>query len=353
MIAVTLDSISKSYGKTIVLDNISLKIEAGSLFFLLGPSGCGKTTLLRILSGFCEATAGNVYFNDKLMNNVAPDKRETGMVFQSYALWPHMTVSENIGFGLDVRKVSQAEKTEKIKEIIKLMRLTDLEARFPHELSGGQQQRVALARALVVRPGLLLLDEPLSNLDAGLRLEMRSEINRIHKQLGITMIYVTHDQKEALSLATNIAIINQGKIEQVDTPHEIYHNPKTLFVSKFIGETNLLKAQILEQNSEMLKIKVADTEICLPKSRAQNQSLTTNQTVTLSIRPEAFQLCEKSEGIFPFKLMDITFLGETLQLIGSINNIDINITQINYGQKPPKIGELLYLKINADLVSIL
>ncbi|NLB68197.1 MAG: ABC transporter ATP-binding protein, partial [Lentisphaerae bacterium] len=225
-----------------VLDKVNLEIEPGELFFLLGPSGCGKTTLLRHIAGFYTPDEGEVHIDGDNVTHVPPHKRDTGMVFQSYALWPHLTVTENVAFGLQMRKVSKVKINERVRKALKTVKMEKYATSKPNQLSGGQQQRIALARALVVEPRCLLLDEPLSNLDAKLRLEMRVEIRRICKEAGLTAVYVTHDQKEALSIADRIAIMRNGIIEQIGSPVEIYRKPKNTFTASFIGETNFLPA---------------------------------------------------------------------------------------------------------------
>ncbi len=241
MVSVKLRNIRKTFGEVVALDNVSLDIEDGELFTLLGPSGCGKTTLLRIIAGLEFPDSGKVLFNGRDVTYVKASRRNTAMVFQNYALWPHMTVFENIAFGLQIRKVPKNEIKKKVYDILRLVRLEGLEKRFPGQLSGGQQQRVALARALVVEPDVLLLDEPLSNLDAKLRIEMREEIRRIQKEIGITTIYVTHDQEEALTISDRVAVMNRGRVLQIGTPIEIYRDPKNEFVASFIGKSTLLR----------------------------------------------------------------------------------------------------------------
>jgi iron(III) transport system ATP-binding protein len=211
---IILKNVTKRFGKTEAVGNVSLEIKAGSLFFLLGPSGCGKTTLLRMISGFCDLDEGDIFFGGRSIKTVAPGKRNTAMVFQNYALWPHLSVHENVAYGLEERGVPRDKRRVMVREALQSVRMEEYEYRKPNELSGGQQQRIALARALVVKPDAVLLDEPLSNLDAKLRMEMRHEIRRIHDETGITMIYVTHDQKEALTMADEIAVMSMGRVEQ-------------------------------------------------------------------------------------------------------------------------------------------
>jgi len=241
---VELRDIRKSFGRLTVIDGVSLEIEEGHLFTLLGPSGCGKTTLLKIVAGFHAPDAGQVLFGGTRVNAVPPHKRETGMVFQTYALFPHLTVFDNVAYGLRTRRTPQDQIRKKVAEVLENVQLDGLEARFPSQLSGGQQQRVALARALVFSPRILLMDEPLSNLDARLRISMREEIKRIQKRLGITTIYVTHDQEEAMAISDRVAILNGGRLEQIGTPWEIYAAPRNRFVAQFMGSSNILDLDV-------------------------------------------------------------------------------------------------------------
>ena len=233
------------YGQVRALDGVSFTAESGGLFFLLGPSGCGKTTLLRAVAGFVAPVRGEVYFGGRPMRDVPPQKRNIGMVFQSFALWPHMNAAENVAYGLEVRKVPAEERKKRVREALEAVGMAGFEERKPGELSGGEQQRVALARALVVRPEVVLLDEPLSNLDARLRLEMRQEIKDIQRRTGITMIYVTHDQTEALSMADRLSVMRAGRIVQVGPPDEVYDTPADEFVANFVGEANVIHAERL------------------------------------------------------------------------------------------------------------
>src|SRR5712691_9193637 len=249
---VSIQNLTKRFGDTTALKGVSLEIGSQELFFLLGPSGCGKTTLLRLIAGFYQPDGGELLFGGKSMNGVPPHQRNTGMVFQNYALWPHLTVAENVVYGLEVRALGASEKKARLGEALAIVQMEKYADHTPNQLSGGQQQRVALARALVIRPDLLLLDEPLSNLDAKLRLEMREEIRRIHAQTRITTIYVTHDQKEALSLADRMAVMRDGVIEQVGNPRAVYRTPASRFVADFIGETNWLSARVQAVQSDQV-----------------------------------------------------------------------------------------------------
>ena len=323
---ITLEKLSKHYkaqvpggGVTKAVDEISLEIPTGHLFFLLGPSGCGKTTLLRMIAGFIEPTGGRILFNQRDVTGLAPNKRNTGMVFQSYALWPHMTVAQNVGFGLGVRKVGKEEKEQRVAEALKIVRMDPYAERKPNQLSGGQQQRVALARALVVKPDVLLLDEPLSNLDAKLRLEMRTEIRRICSETGITTVYVTHDQKEALSMADGVAVLDMGIIAQVGPPRRLYQRPASRFVADFLGETNFLHAEVTESTQDesgqaLLKLHTNAGDIESTAFDASN--LPAKGNVTCSVRPEAMRIVEpKTPGSIEGKIVETIYLGEMAQYI--------------------------------------
>jgi len=284
---ITIRALTKRFGKTVAVDDISLDIAAGDLFFLLGPSGCGKTTLLRMIAGFTEPTAGTIRFGEKDVTHLAPNKRNTGMVFQGYALWPHMTVAENVAFGLEVRKVSADEKRRRVNEALKQVQIEDLAGRKTNQLSGGQQQRVALARALVIEPEVLLLDEPLSNLDAKLRLRMRQSIRDICKRAGITAVYVTHDQKEALSMADAVAVLSKGKAMQVGPPRQLYERPVSRFVADFLGETNFVQADVTGRDGDAI---VLDSPMGTLRSTVFPADLPKAGSVTCSIRPETLKL---------------------------------------------------------------
>src|SRR4051812_20460359 len=319
MASVRLQQISKLFGQTQALASIDLSIASGEIFFLLGPSGCGKSTLLRIIAGLHEPSGGRVFFDDRDVTSLPTEKRKAVMCFQSYALWPHMTVRENVRFGLNVRHVDKRAQEERINRVLKLVQMDTLADRKPSQLSGGQQQRVALARALAVQPACLLLDEPLSNLDAKLRGEMRSEIRRICKTGGFTTIYVTHDQKEALSIADRIAIMKDGKLAQIGTPGELYHRPASAFVAEFLGSTNLLIGKVIEQNHE-----TASIETPIGKIIARTTSpLAASQTVTLSIRPEQMQVSRNGSVAGQNRItgqpIETTFLGEASEHVLLVN----------------------------------
>jgi iron(III) transport system ATP-binding protein len=286
MVGVKFDHVSKVLGQVKAVDNLTLEIPPGELFFLLGPSGCGKTTALRLVAGFYTPDEGRIFFNQREQSRVPPHKRNTGMVFQNYALWPHMDVWSNVAYGLKMRRVSEGEKQERVARALEIVQMQTFARRVPNQLSGGQQQRVALARALVIEPDVVLLDEPLSNLDAKLRLETRAQIKEIHDKIKRTMIYVTHDQTEALSMADRIAIMRRGRIVQVGTPRGLYTRPESAFVAEFIGGTNLLPGK-LEEAGDFFSVRT-DAGIV----RAQNgaEGAMRGHPVFCSVRPESVRL---------------------------------------------------------------
>ena len=303
---ITVRNLTKRFGATPVLKDISLEIHDRELFFLLGPSGCGKTTLLRLIAGFYQPDGGELLFGNRRMNDVPPHRRNTGMVFQNYALWPHMSVAENVAYGLDVRNVAAKEKQERVRAALDTVRMGQLADRTPNQLSGGQQQRVALARALVIRPDVLLLDEPLSNLDARLRLEMRDEIRRIHSETKITTVYVTHDQKESLSLADRMAVLRDGVVEQLADPRTVYRRPANRFVADFIGETNWVEGTVSATGPERLEITSAlGTFAAEPRA-----GLPPGAPVWLGFRPEALRLEPAPVNGFSCRLDQVNYLGE-------------------------------------------
>lgn len=306
-VSVELNNISKAFGTTFAVNDISLTIEPGELFFLLGPSGCGKSTLLRVIAGFYRPDLGILRFDDNEMNDVPPHQRNTGMVFQNYALWPHMTVAENVEYGLRLRKLEKIVRQEKIDTVLDMVQMTEFHDRPINTLSGGQQQRIALARALVVEPSVLLLDEPLSNLDAALRQNLRNEIKEIHNRTNITTIYVTHDQIEAISMATRMAIMKDGVFVQVGTPREIYQAPTDPFVASFVGETNFISGNIQEISNGNATI---ETPVGVLQAESVYHNFTQGQKVSCSIRPETIELNHNSNpNLFNAKLSTVTYLG--------------------------------------------
>jgi len=306
---VSIQNLTKRFGDTAALDRVSLEVESQELFFLLGPSGCGKTTLLRLIAGFYQPDQGEIFFGDRPMTRVPPHQRNAGMVFQNYALWPHMTVAENVAYGLEVRSVGEPEKQRRVAEALAIVQMEPFAGRTPNQLSGGQQQRIALARALVIQPDVLLLDEPLSNLDARLRLEMREEIRRIHAQTRITTIYVTHDQKEALSLADRLAVLREGVIEQVGDPRAIYRSPANRFVADFIGETNWLPAEVQSAAAGQLILKTEFGAWC---GTAQ-ASHPPGTRVWVGFRPEAVSIGQGETNNLQTTITHVSYLGEIEQ----------------------------------------
>jgi ABC-type Fe3+/spermidine/putrescine transport system ATPase subunit len=305
---ISVNGLSKRFGANVVVDRATFDIGEGELFTLLGPSGCGKTTLLRLIAGFYAPDEGEVRFDGRVVNRVPPHERGIGMVFQNYALWPHMTVFENAAYGLKLRKLAKAEIEGRIRGVLEKVKLAGLEARYPGQLSGGQQQRVALARALVLNPKILLLDEPLSNLDAKIRVQVRAEIRKLQKELGITTVYVTHDQEEALTLSDRIAVFNQGRVFQVGPPKELYERPANRFVADFIGINNLIDG-VVQSAGDFLRVKTALGELrALPEKRFK-----AGDRCVVSIRPENASLGETGDNIVRGRIAFAAYLGNTLR----------------------------------------
>jgi len=330
MISVEVRGVVKRFGSTVALDRVDLSIAPGELFFLLGPSGCGKTTLLRSLAGFYIPDEGSIHFGDEDVTRQEPWKRNTGMMFQSYALWPHLSVAENVAFGLEQRKIARAEVKRLVAEALDSVQMGSYASRKPNQLSGGQQQRIALARALVIRPRCLLLDEPLSNLDAKLRMEMRQEIRRVCQEFKLTTIYVTHDQKEALSIADRMAVLKDGTIRQIGTPLEVYRRPRTRFVADFIGETNLVPGKILRTGGGLALVETAlgPVEGTLSDPEA---APATGAAVTLCLRPECVRLLEMpADGnSFGGRIEDSIYYGEVAQYRFLSKGVELKVFELN------------------------
>ena len=301
---VSIEKATKSFGEVTAVNGISVSIEKGEFFTLLGPSGCGKTTLLRMIAGFNRIDSGSILFGDTVINNVSAHKRDTGMVFQSYAIFPHMTVRENVAYGLKARKIPRSEIRKRVDDALELVQISRLADRKPNELSGGQQQRVALARAFVIEPGVLLMDEPLSNLDAKLRVQMRTVIKKLQRRLGITTIYVTHDQEEALAISDRIAVMKDGNIMQIGVPTEIYKHPENLFVAGFVGTSNFIDCKCSSKGNgkTLLSSGGAEWELSLKKDY-EGEAI-------ISARPE--QITFSDSGL-PGRIVISTFLGDFLE----------------------------------------
>jgi iron(III) transport system ATP-binding protein len=321
----TLENITKIFpsrgnvGEVIAVQDVDLEIQKGELVTLLGPSGCGKTTTLRMMAGFEFPTAGKISLDGQEINSLPPHKREMSMVFQSYAIFPHLTVFENIAYGLNVQRLNKKSMVERVNRVLDLVHLEGYGDRAPGQLSGGQQQRVALARALVMEPKVLLMDEPLSNLDAKLREEMRTEIRRIQKELNITSVYVTHDQIEAMTLSDRIVVMNEGIIEQIGSPMEIYRFPNSRFVANFIGRANFIDGVILDQNSSALTVQSLGESITLSNVKREFHK---GEEVTLIVRPEMIEI-KKTGGLYTGVVRRAVYLGDLIEYAVEINGLSI------------------------------
>ncbi len=313
MESIRAEVIVKTFGAIRALDGVSLLIEPGELFFLLGASGCGKTTLLRCIAGLETPTSGHIFFGERDVTELPPHRREAAMVFQSYALWPHLTVGQNLAFGLEERHVPKPEIKRRVAEALEMVHLSGYGGRSIDQMSGGQQQRVSLARALVVKPKCLLLDEPLSNLDAQLRVEMRHEIRRIVKDNGLTGIYVTHDQEEALTMADRIAVLTSGKIGQIGTPEEIYQTPRSVHVASFIGKTNIIAGKLIDIRERTARVQTT-AGILAGHITNPEWSPVPGASVSLSIRPEAWRIHkEMGENPVRGRIVERAYLGQRIQ----------------------------------------
>lgn len=319
--SVEIDRVTKRYGEMVALDGVSTVIPDKSFVTFLGPSGCGKTTLLRILAGLIRPDAGRIILNGREISSstavLPPEQREMGMVFQSFAVWPHMTVFENVVYGLRIRKVPKGRLNQRVAQALELVKLTGLESRYPKELSGGQQQRVALARSVVVEPRILLLDEPLSNLDAKLREEMRTELREIQRRVGIGFVYVTHDQEEAFSLSDQIVVINNGRIEQSGTAHEIFERPRTAFVAGFVGASSMLRGRVTSALGDYVTVTVAGGQRV--RCRTPGWSAPSGAEVEICVRPSAVtidgSLADQDENVMQGEVKNIRYFGDSEELV--------------------------------------
>ncbi|MCY6371362.1 ABC transporter ATP-binding protein [Clostridium ganghwense] len=342
--SVRICNVTKKFGDMKAVSKANIDIREGEFFTLLGPSGCGKTTILRMIAGFYKQNEGEIYFGEQLMNNIPPHKRNIGMVFQNYAIFPHMTVGDNVAYGLKARSIPKSEIEKRVFDALKIVELEQLKNRQPSNMSGGQQQRVALARAIVIEPGILLMDEPLSNLDAKLRLKMRNDIKQLQKRLGITTIYVTHDQQEALAVSDRIAVINKGIIQQIGTPQEIYMKPSNKFIANFIGTTNFIEGKIRKENNDfILSLPGKERKISLTKDYEGK--------IYYSIRPEGITITEDDgEDVIEGTIINSVFLGDCITYFAKLQNkqtIEIHKYYFNIGEIK-STGDKVNLKVSLD-----
>ncbi|WEK55469.1 MAG: ABC transporter ATP-binding protein [Candidatus Cohnella colombiensis] len=351
-VAISFRDVVKKYGELKVIPELSLEIKKGEFFTLLGPSGCGKTTLLRMIAGFNSIEGGTIQFNDRVINQVAPGKRNIGMVFQNYAIFPHLSVIGNVAFGLQNRKVSKEEIASRVDEILNVVQINEYKDRMPDKLSGGQQQRVALARAIVIRPDVLLMDEPLSNLDAKLRIDMRNAIKEIQQEVGITTVYVTHDQEEAMAVSDRIAVMKSGIIQQVGSPQEIYQRPSNVFVATFIGRTNIIDATLIQDGSGYnLKLgsnyQESFAQLNVPSSKAGSTI-----AVQVSVRPEEFVISDVGTGL-KATIVSSIFLGlNTHYFVTLESGQRVEITQESTTGAILTPGSTVHLTIKKEKVNI-
>jgi len=351
MASVQLQNISKSFKDVVVVKDVNLTIKDGEFFSLLGPSGCGKTTILRMMAGFYVPTIGKILFDNKDVSILPPNKRNTAMVFQNYALFPHMTVFENVAFGLRARKIQNPERQERVRNALELVNLAELENRHVTQLSGGQQQRVALARAIVIEPKILLLDEPLSNLDAKLRRETREQIQKLQRKLKITTIYVTHDQEEALTLSDRIALMNEGVCQQIGTPFEIYNHPANAFVAKFIGRSNLFNGTVINVQNDDVLVELKQGIQLIVKT---DDKLSIGQKVVLAIKPESVILHENDitgMNILKGRIITKHFNGYLIEYEIDVDGITLNNVTLNEETVYEEIN--IYVEIPKDKINVL
>ena len=345
---IRLENVTKRWGNYYGVDNLNLVIDNNAFVTLLGPSGCGKTTTLRMIAGFESPDEGEIYIGDEAINELTPNKRDTAMVFQSYALLPHYNVFDNVAYGLKLRKVPKEEIKRRVLGMLKLVGLEGMEARMTNQLSGGQQQRVALARALVIEPSVLLFDEPLSNLDAKLRVTMRTEIRRIQQEVGITAIYVTHDQSEAMALSDKIIIMEKGVVAQMGTPHDIYYHPKSEFVADFIGEANFLKGPMTGRDGDNVTLNIEGN----PVKTVGNPEMEIGKEYTIVLRPEAAALAD--QGGLPCEVVLSCFMGSYQNYHVMVGNTLVKLEEHNPKNKRIyNVGEKCCLCFDPESVHVL
>ena len=344
-------SLCKSFGSQSVVEEFTAQIEKGEFVSFLGPSGCGKTTVLRMIAGFETPTAGTLSINGKDQRALKPNQRNIGMVFQAYALFPNMTVHDNVAFGLKVAGMAKPDIDKRVKEMLALIKLDHLAGRYPYQMSGGQQQRVALARAIAVKPQVLLLDEPLSALDAKIRISLREEIRAIQQQLGITTVFVTHDQEEALSISDRIVVMNAGRADQIGTPFEIYNKPATRFVASFVGTLNLIEGKVVDPDSN--RIMIGDQGVTLKQSVTAYKP---GDTVSLALRPEAGSLAESAKGdtALTGEVSSAHFLGSVIRTRMNVAGNTISFDMFNSPRRtPPVVGEKVTVRFKASDLLVL
>lgn len=340
----------KKYGDNVIIPDLSVDIRKGEFFTLLGPSGCGKTTLLRMIAGFNSIEGGDFYFNEKRINDLDPSKRNIGMVFQNYAIFPHLTVKKNVAFGLQNRKMAKEEIEARTEEFLTMMKIQEYKDRLPERLSGGQQQRVALARALAIEPDVLLMDEPLSNLDAKLRVEMREAIKEIQNSLGITTVYVTHDQEEAMAVSDRIAVMSAGVIQQIGTPKALYQRPGNLFVATFIGRTNVLDEEICEADGQKGVLFAGGYRLPMPNLTEEAKA---GSRVKVSVRPEEFVIVDGNEEGIDGTVEYSTFLGLNTHYIVKLHSGErVEIIQESRIDDILEKGSDIRLRVKAEKINV-
>jgi putative spermidine/putrescine transport system ATP-binding protein len=346
----SIQNVRKAFGTTTVVQDFNLDVGGGEFVSFLGPSGCGKTTMLRVVAGFEEPSAGQVVIAGKDVTRLKPNQRNIGMVFQAYALFPNLTVAQNIAFGLKVAGVPKAESDGRVAEMLSIIKLPDFGDRYPYQLSGGQQQRVALARALAPKPKLLLLDEPLSALDAKVRVSLREEIRTIQRSLGITTIFVTHDQEEALSMSDRIVVMYNGKAEQVGTPFEIYNRPATRFVANFVGTLNVLEGTVADPARGIVRVDAGEVAV-----RALNGSKA-GEAVSLALRPEAISLGKQPgrDSSLGGQISDVSFLGSVIRVRVGLGKNSVSLDTFNNpASPPPSVGDTADISFSSSDLLVL
>src|SRR5689334_22726663 len=349
--SVRLEHVTRRFGAAIAVDDVSFAVQPGEFLTMLGPSGCGKTTLLRIIAGFIDPSGGDIYINDERITAVPAHKRQTGMVFQNYALFPHMTIFDNLAYGLRLRKLGRPDIASKVDEALALIRLDGYGDRYPRQLSGGQQQRVALARAIVINPDVLLLDEPLSNLDYKLRMAMRGEIRRIQRDTGITTVFVTHDQAEALTMSDRIVVLSKGRVMQIGAPTEVYENPSNTFVAEFIGEANFFDGTVVASDATEMVISLGPLTVRAPA----NADVAVGRSASFSVRPERLRIQPRHVAgtsacnVYEATVEDHDYLGAVVRYyLRLADGLSVKVDEHNVAGIRHRSGEAVALEIPPD-----